>query len=129
VVAGAGCIPYPIYKTLQPAAVVTVLDNASRPVEGASVTLISGAYPYAREKSRETRSTDAEGRAAFQSRREWRLEVLMIHGAEVYFWNWCVEKAGYATYASSYRSASAFPDTPTIVLSTGVSEPCHASLK
>ena len=120
----AGCVPYPIYKTLQPEAEVTVHDSMARPIQGARVTLISSAYPHGLEKSRETKETDAWGVAKFDSRKEWRTEIMMIHGAEVYFWNWCVERPGLVTYASAGRSADSFYARPTIVLAEGASTPC-----
>lgn len=122
----SGCVPYPIYKTLQPAAKVTVHDGMSRPIEGARVSLIANAYPYGWEKFRETVQTDSQGIAKFESRREWRLESFMIHGAEVYFWNWCIDKPGFVTFASNDRSADAFSGEATIVLAEGTTAPCPA---
>jgi hypothetical protein len=49
-----------------------------------------GGYPHGGEKGRETKETLADGSATFEAVREWRVETLMIHGAEEYFWNWCV---------------------------------------
>jgi hypothetical protein len=31
---------------------------------------------------------------------EWRIESLMLHGIEFFYWDWCVVKPGYATYAT-----------------------------
>ena len=42
----SGCVPYPVYKTLQPAATATIQDSQGEPIAGAAVTLISSAYPY-----------------------------------------------------------------------------------
>ena len=119
-----GCVPYPIYKTLQPPARVTVLDAASQPIGRARVTLISNSYPYGREKSRETKETDRDGVVSFESRSEWCTEVCFIHGAEVYFWNWCIEKPGFVTYITANRSASAFAPESVIRLVAGESKPC-----
>lgn len=96
----------------------------SHPVEGARVTLISNAYPYGWEKSREVMQTDDRGIAKFESRKEWRIEAIMLHGAEFYFWNWCVEKSGFVTYVSANHSAGEFSSEPTIVLTQGISTPC-----
>jgi hypothetical protein len=52
-----------------------------------------GGYPHGGEKGRETKETLADGSATFEAVREWRVETLMIHGAEEYFWNWCVRDA------------------------------------
>src|SRR5437016_2693047 len=40
------CVPFPVYKTLQPAAKITVLDDRRAPVEAATVMLMAGSYPY-----------------------------------------------------------------------------------
>ncbi|WZB60538.1 hypothetical protein WJ970_21535 [Achromobacter xylosoxidans] len=41
-----GCIPYPAYKTLQPQARATVVDEQSRPLADTRVILITSSYPY-----------------------------------------------------------------------------------
>ena len=79
------CVPYAIYKTLQPPATATVLDSHGRAVADAEVTLIANAYPYGVEKSRVTQKTGSDGVARFTAAREWRTESLMIHGADVFF--------------------------------------------
>ena len=113
-----GCLPYPIYKTLQPAAQIKVQDISGHPLAGAKVTLIATAYPYGREKSRETQVTDANGIAKFIGRSEWRAETLMIHGAEEYVWRWCVEKEGYETVKGEDVAKGG------VVLRMGESSPC-----
>ncbi|ARN19790.1 carboxypeptidase-like regulatory domain-containing protein [Piscinibacter gummiphilus] len=120
----SGCVPYPVYKELQPVTRVRVVDPAGRAVAGASVVLLSNAYPYGREQHRETRWTDASGVVSFDGRHEWRVESLMIHGAQVFFWNLCVEKPGYATHLTEYRSAKKFETEPTVVLAPGTSSAC-----
>lgn len=120
----SGCAPYPIYKTLQPPAHITVLDGASQPLPKAEATLVSNAYPYGGEKGRQTKQTAANGTAAFDAVREWRVETLMIHGAEEYFWNWCVRKDGYATYFTGGGSAREFQENLVIRLERGDSSPC-----
>jgi hypothetical protein len=124
-----GCVPYPIYKTLQPEAKAIVRDHTARPVPGAKVTLIASAYPYGREKSRETKETDASGVASFSSRKEWRMEVLMIHGWEEYFWNWCIEKPGFQTYETAFGSQKKFGLESVFVLTEGASVPCAPGAK
>ena len=121
----AGCVPYPVYKTLQPAAAITVLDEASQPVTDARVVLIAAAYPYGFDRFRTEKQTTADGRAQFDSRREWRVEVLAIHGSEVFFWNWCVEKPGYATYATHAGGADKFDDNLVVKLKAGESRSCN----
>lgn len=125
----SACVPYPIYKTLQPSAQVTVLNQAGLPLSNAEATLISNAYPYGWEKSRLTKETRADGTAAFDSAREWRAEVLMIHGAEVFFWNWCIRKEGYVTHVTANGSSRAFQDDLVVRLEPGASTPCPKSFR
>ena len=89
----SGCgFPYPIYKTLQPASQLTVLDRHLRPIEAAEVILSSRASPsFASKESRETQVTNAHGIATFKGKNEWRVETLMIHGGEIFSWSWCVQ--------------------------------------
>jgi hypothetical protein len=119
-----GCVPYPVNKTLQPAAQVTVRDRMNQPLAAADVTLIASAYPYGFEKNRVTKTTTVDGTAAFDSIREWRTEALMLHGAEEYFWNWCVRKTGYGTYLTTHRTARDFQSKLAIQLVQGESTPC-----
>ena len=130
----AGCVPYPVYKTFQPAAIVTIVDSKAHPIEGAMVTMIASARPsYPAEKSRETKTSDAQGRVEFASKRQWRTEVLMLHGSEQYAWNWCVQKTGFVTYESAYdplfdRLIDTFKPAATIVLHDGASTGCSKEL-
>jgi len=119
-----GCVPYPIYKTLQPSASATVLDQMNQPLFQAEVMLISYAYPYGFEKNREMKETINDGTTSFTSSRQWRMESLMIHGSEVYFWNWCVRKEGYRTYLTTYRSSQDFQSNIIVHLEQGISSPC-----
>lgn len=120
----SGCIPYPAHKTLQPQSAITVQDEAGRPVADARVVLIAAAYPYGYDRYRNEQRTDAEGRASFEARQEWRVETLAIHGAQVFFWNWCVEKPGYVTHATHERNAEAFDPRPVVRLRAGESTTC-----
>lgn len=125
----AGCVPYPVYKTLQPAAKATIRDDRGVPASGAVVTLVASAYPYGREKSRETRTTTDDGVATFQARREWRTEVLAIHGWEEYFWNWCVQKEGFETFSTTHGSAADFEVELVVILKAGQSKPCPQGIR
>ncbi len=120
----AGCVPYPVYKTLQPSAKATVLTADNAPLAGAEVTLIASAYPYGSERHRNTTETLADGTAHFAALRDMRIEVLMIHGAQEFFWNWCVRKAGYVTYVTAHRDAEQFQAGLVVRLPPGVSTPC-----
>lgn len=121
----SACLPYPVYKALQPDALVTVLDSANEPQRDAEVSLIANTYPYGREHSRRVRMSGADGKPAFSAIREWRTEVLMIHGAEYFFWNWCIRKAGYATYATTNSSTVTFQAEPVVRLEPGPSTECR----
>lgn len=124
VATGPACVPYPIYKTLRPAAEATVLDSTGRPIPGAEVTLISSSYPYGSEKARVSATTGRDGVARFGSSRQWRIEALALHGEEVFFWNWCVQKEGYQTYATS-RDAERFDRKVVVRLRRVASPPCR----
>lgn len=122
----SGCVPYPVYKTMQPDARITVLDESAQPVADARVVLISSAYPYGREQFRNETRSGADGTAAFEPIREWRAESMMLHGSQVYFWNWCVEKAGYETYETLNREPSGFDEREQVRLRAGESRPCNS---
>ncbi len=121
----SGCVPYPVYKTMQPDAHATVLDENSHPLADARVVLISSTFPYGREQFRNETRSAADGGATFEALREWRAESMVIHGSQVYFWNWCVEKAGYETYMTLDRDAAYFKDKPQITLRPGESHSCN----
>ena len=123
-----GCI-YPIYKTLQRESAAQVVSERGSPIEGVRVTLISSAYPYGFEKSRQTKPTDSSGHAHFDSVREWRIEALFIHGAEFFFWNWCVDKDGYETIRTQWQNEDSFEALPTFTLKPGVTKPCEPPLE
>jgi hypothetical protein len=81
----SGC--YPIHKTIQPESKIVVVDEAKNPIKDAQVYLISTAHPHSREKSRNMVKTNPMGVAKFDKMKDWRIELLMIHGADVYYWN------------------------------------------
>jgi hypothetical protein len=125
-----GCVPFPVYKTLQPAARMVVTDADGRPLSTAEVSLIANAYPYGFERGRDTRQTDQNGVAKFPSRKEWRTEApLMMHGSEVFFWNWCVRKEGYSTYVTANHNRRSFASTATVVLTRGESQMCPKAFR
>jgi hypothetical protein len=115
-----------VYKEVQPASQITVLYESGEPIEGAKVVLLASSHPHPRELGRETKFTDQNGVAAFESRREWRSEAMIMHGVEYFFWNWCVQKAGFNTYLSRHGSSGNFDPQPTIRLSRGASSECPA---
>lgn len=117
----SGCGPYPIYKTLQPAARITVRDQASQPVRGAEAILISRTRNgLLHETMRTTKQTVADGTASFESVSEWQIETTMLHGATDYGWHWCVRKEGYLTF----NSEEEFKRDLSLVLAPGLSTPC-----
>jgi hypothetical protein len=123
------CIPYPVYKTLQPKAVATVIDDAQRPIEGASVSLIAKAYPSGLEKSREIAMSDSRGQVEFVSEKEWRAEMMALHGWEEYVWSWCIEKRGFVTYRSDFEPAATFDTEPIVSLTEGGSTSCMEPMR
>jgi hypothetical protein len=120
----SGCVPYPVYKKLQPAAKATVRGAANEPLEQAEVTLISSAHPYGFEQHRQMKKTLADGTATFDARREMRVEVMVIHGWQEFFWNWCVRKEGYTTYLTRHNGAADFQENLFVQLQPGVTTPC-----
>lgn len=119
----SGCV-YPIHKTLQPAATVRVVDEDGGPISGATTVLITNAYPSGFEKVRVQRQTDMRGHVEFMARHEWRMEVLFLHGREVFFWHICAYKQGYKTFTSTNLSVDDFTSARTIRLSQGKSLSC-----
>ena len=122
-----GC--YPVYKTLQKEARIRVVNEHGEPIAGAEVHLITSSYPYGSERGRETTATDTDGVAAFVKKSEWRVESLMIHGAELLFWNWCVRFEGHRTVATAHRSANAFETDIETVLRPGRPSVCGDPLE
>lgn len=118
-----GCV-FPVYKTLQPYSVITVNDETGNPVNNAEVALVSNAFPYGNEKSRNISNTNEDGIAEFPKISEWRTEALMLHGAELFFWNWCVKKNGYQTFTTRNRSENEFENKKFITLKPGESQDC-----
>jgi hypothetical protein len=91
----AACF-YPIHKTIQPAAEITVIDEMNVPIEGASVALIAGYNPHGwLTREIDSKTTDQNGRATFERRGEWQREnPFLMHGVRYYFWDWSVRKRG-----------------------------------
>ncbi|NVK29576.1 MAG: carboxypeptidase regulatory-like domain-containing protein [Gammaproteobacteria bacterium] len=115
---------YPIYKTLQPEASLTIKDKDGKPIEGAVVTLVSHSYPYGLEKTRMLVKSNGRGEADFPIIKQWRTESLMIHRSEVFVWNWCVVKEGFETFKSSYGRGSEFEAFKVIQLKPGKTTQC-----
>ena len=104
------------------------MDVDNDPIKNAKVTLISSSYPYRFEKTRETKMTSNDGKAKFESKKEWRIEALMLHGAEIFFWNWCVYKEGFETYRTAKGGDHEFVEEPIIILKQGKSQECPKRL-
>jgi hypothetical protein len=92
----AGCLPYPVYKRIQPEIVVRVVDAAGQPIPDARLVLLTRAHPAPPIRIVTEASTNAAGEARFESHREWQVEVNFIHGSLEYYWTLCVTHAGYA---------------------------------
>ncbi len=118
----SGC--YPVYKTLQPRSHILVVDESGEPIQGAVVVLVANAYPYGHEKTRMEVVTNYKGEARFPSSKEWRVEVMVMHGMEVYYWNWCVTKDGYETYITHNGNSKDFNRKPTVTLKEGNAKKC-----
>lgn len=116
------CVP--VYKTLQPYAEAQVRNEQGQPLESAEVVLISSAYPYGWEQFRATAMTDPAGLATFYKVKDLRLEFFVIHGAQQFFWNWCVKSRGYETQTTTFGNGDDFEAYPTFVLKPGDSTAC-----
>ncbi|WP_235041384.1 hypothetical protein [Vreelandella profundi] len=120
----SGCVVYPINKTLQPEAEILVTDGEGKPIQDAWVSLISSSYPYGLEQSRMIDKTSYRGEANFPKIKEWRAESLMIHGSQVFFWNWCVVKVGFETHTTMWGGGNDFQAQYEVILNPGESTPC-----
>jgi hypothetical protein len=120
-----GCVAcFPVHRTIRPNASLTVLDDTRRPIAGARVILITSRYPYGRVFLRDTVMSDSVGVARFTSRKDWEAEVLMIHGAWVYFWHWCVETPGRSTYDSRRIGGFRFKNVKEVTMPAGDAAGC-----
>jgi len=96
-VLASACVPYPVYKTLQPEVDAKVVDAAGAPVAQARVTLVARAHPAPGVLSAPVAIADAQGTVHFDAVREFRVEVMALHGALDYYWSLCVAASGYRT--------------------------------
>jgi hypothetical protein len=118
----AGC--YPIHKTIQPKARIEVLDGTGKPIRAAKASLVSRSHPHKRLRSINVAHTNDAGIAEFPELNDWRVEVLMIHGADVYFWEWCVQAEGFQTYATGNGTPDEFSESARIALQPGTMQAC-----
>ncbi|MCY1292122.1 hypothetical protein D9M70_413350 [compost metagenome] len=115
---------FPVYKTLQPYSEAKVLDEHGKPIDLAEIALISSAYPYGNEQFRTVARTNPSGTASFYKVKDFRIESLMMHGAQSFFWNWCVKSKGYETVTTSFRNTDQFDPHAQFKLKPGVSTAC-----
>lgn len=119
------CVPYPVYKTVQPTAQMTVLDEQNQPIEGAEVILTTHYNPHGRA-TKQVKLTDQLGAATFESHSEWQAEnIFVMHGVRFYDWYWCVKKPGFKTDRTGRKPGDKFSPTATVQLSRGVASECH----
>lgn len=119
----AGCVPYPIHKTLQPAARLQVLDGRGQPLADAEVMLITSNRFSRDEFVRQRGRSDAQGWAGFARMAEWRIETSMLHGSADYLWSWCVQRPGFLTW-QSLPEDERFNREQSVRLLPGASRPC-----
>ena len=129
ILAVGGCIPYPTYRRVRPEVRLTVRDARHRPIEGAQVTLISTSHPDGIVKSMDIADTGPDGTVGFKGKRRLGVEVTFMDHKEISFWNWCVQKQGFATYFTNGPRTKVFEDESEIVLKVGPSRPCPAEFR
>lgn len=115
--------PYPVYKKLRPDGNALILDSNGKPITGAKVVILTRAHPTP-IREHDVKITDKNGIASFTSRRELQTEVVFMHGSVEYFWNWCVEKAGYKTYETGFSNGDEFTEQLKLTLLAGDSTTC-----
>ena len=120
-----GC--YPVYKQVQPATMVTVVDAAGTPVSDARVTLITKARPATSELGREQAVTGSDGVAGFAGRREWQVESMMLHGWKDYYWVVCVSKSGFETHTQRKNPGRQNAGPLVITLLPGTPSDCPSA--
>ena len=88
---------FPIYKKKRPAIEVTVVDEQDQLIEKAKVVLITEVHPAKSGAQFDEKLTNSAGKVNFAQVAKWKVEFLMIHGAQYYNWDICVAKSGYLT--------------------------------
>ncbi len=83
------------------------ISSEAGPIVGAKVRLMTITDPYHQRLALVDVTTDANGRASFEEKRE-RIWVfpLMMHGVTFYSWEWCVEAEGFAARVVAERDAN-----------------------
>lgn len=115
--------PYPVYKKLRPEGNALILDSAGKPITGAKVVIITRAHPTP-INDYDVEITDNNGSTAFASHGELKTEVVFLHGSVEYYWNWCVEKAGYKTYQTDFSNGDEFNSQLKLTMLDGNSTTC-----
>jgi hypothetical protein len=123
------CVPYPTYRKVRPDVKLMIVDRRQSLIEGARVTLISTTHPEGHVRSRDTLETGPDGIVRFPGKRGLRIEWLFLYRGPIYFWNWCVEKPGFATYFTSGPRTKVFADEKLVVLRAGPSRACPADFR
>jgi len=118
----SGCI-YPAYKTIQPKATLSVVDEEGTPIKGAKVYLFSNLAHGAIERN-STKTAQKDGLVKFEQKKEWYMESLMTHGSHTFYWDWCVEKEGYESKFTRSLNHNDFKKSAKFLLREGTSTPC-----
>jgi hypothetical protein len=119
------CIPYPAYKTIKPEANFLVTDANKKPIEGVKIVLNTRASPTPINEF-DIQYTNLKGMTVFAGKKELTVEHTGMHGALDYFWNLCIEKAGFQTVKKQIENASDLSGAQVIKLEAGKSESCVA---
>jgi len=114
---------FPAYKTVQPESSFIVVDNKQKPIAGVQVTLVTEMSPSGKVM-RNSKLTDASGKAQFESLHRFHWQVPVMHGMALYWWSLCVYKEGYETYFSNLNNDNL---NQIIILQSGKADSCRES--
>lgn len=89
----SGCVP--LYLKTRPALDIRVQDQKGEPIPRSRLHLVTRAMPHARLIREERYPARNDGTIETSSQRQWELMMFMIHGVNSYYWEVCIEAAGF----------------------------------
>jgi len=96
---------------------IKVCNYKGLPISNAKINFIAGSDPHHVLHHEEKLITDTRGIVSLESRHQFEVVApLMMHGVPFYYWEWCVEKDGYAPRAQKVFSTDHIKDLYEIQL-------------